>query len=113
MSRQPDENYEFDFSSFPEENVLDEGDLWEQYRKLCFNQNPPIPAVSLMRPVLQGAESSINFSHYGVGPHLPVIITMLKNVKNITELNLTNNSINSASAPSITDFIATAKPCLL
>jgi Ran GTPase-activating protein (RanGAP) involved in mRNA processing and transport len=96
----------YDFSQLDDEDDdFDHGGLWESYQNMCFTQHPPIPALSLMRPILNGEETNgANFAHQEIGSHLPVILRALTRVK-INDLILTDNSLDSGCIVPLIDFL--------
>lgn len=79
--------------------------LWEQYQKTCYSQNPPIPALSLMKPILSGDEIAAIFPHQHIGIHLPIILDMLLKTKVVNELNLRDNSLGPNCVNSLIEFV--------
>ncbi|KAK8884510.1 hypothetical protein M9Y10_043623 [Tritrichomonas musculus] len=98
-------NVAFDFNT--QEDDVDEEQLspWEQYTNLCYSQHPPIPALSLMKPILSGDEGSANFPHMQVGNHIPIILQMLNKVKIINDLNLSDNALDYTCVEPLVNFV--------
>lgn len=65
-----------------------------------------------MKPLLQGIEANANFSHYGIGVHLPIVLQMLNLIKGISDLNLTDNSLSSSCWKSLSAFVETSDSLL-
>jgi Ran GTPase-activating protein (RanGAP) involved in mRNA processing and transport len=96
----------YDFTQLDDEDEeYDRGGLWESYQNMCFAQHPPIPALSLMRPILNGEETNgANFEHQEVGSHLPIVLRALNRVK-INDLILTDNSLDASCIAPLIDFL--------
>lgn len=96
----------FDFSALRDDDDEDRnGSPWEVYASLCYSHNPPIPALSLMRPILSGDVVAAQFPHQEIGTHLPIILKMLKKMKIISELNLLDNALDSSCTGPLVDFV--------
>ena len=78
---------------------------WEQYQKTCYSQNPPVPALSLMKPILAGDEIAAVFPHQHIGIHLPIILDNLTKTKVVSELNLKDNSLAASCVESLIEFV--------
>lgn len=104
-SRVSTPNVAFDFNA--QDDDVDEEQLspWEQYTNLCYSQHPPIPALSLMKPILTGDEGSANFPHMQIGPHISIILQMLNKVKMINDLNLNDNALGSSCVEPLINFV--------
>ena len=48
----------YDFASIDKE-LDDDASLWESYQHQCFSQDPPVPALSLMQPILNGDKNEM------------------------------------------------------
>lgn len=84
----------------------DNGDLWEAYQSLCYSKQPPIPALSVMKPILQGNKFNANLAHYKIGRDLNVIVDMLIYVKTISLLNLSDNALDEGCIPKLVEFMS-------
>lgn len=100
----PDMSVVYDFNNKDDFNE-DEGTLWESYTKLCYSQTPPIPALSLMRPILSGEKQDALFPHQQISNHLPVILKLLKKMKVINNLDLSDNSLRPDCAQPLIEFV--------
>ncbi|KAK8895093.1 hypothetical protein M9Y10_023535 [Tritrichomonas musculus] len=100
----PDMSVVYDFNNKDDFNE-EEGTLWETYTKLCYSQTPPIPALSLMRPILSGDKQDALFPHQQISNHLPVILNLLKRMKAINNLDLSDNSLRPDCAQPLIDFV--------
>jgi hypothetical protein len=52
-----------DFSLIGRDLEEDSANMWELYTKVCYAIDPPVPALSLMRPILFGDQNSAFFAH--------------------------------------------------
>jgi hypothetical protein len=95
----------YDFSGIDRDLEDDSNSLWDLYQKLCYSQHPPIPALSLMRPILSGDQNSALFAHQHIGQHLHVILEMLTRSKVVGELNFSDNSLTPACVKPLVDFV--------
>lgn len=103
-----DSELAFDFENYnaePEQPDDEQDRLWAEYTQMCYSQNPPIPALSLMKPIIAGDEGSAIFPHQHISNHLPIILKMLIKSKRINELNLCDNSLTSMCVPALIEFV--------
>ena len=97
----------YEFAPITTEND-DQIELWDVYSNLCHSQNPPIPALSIMKPILSGTKFSAKLAHYKIGKHLPIILQMLSQVKNISILNLSDNILEPNCIPHLLEFLSSS-----
>ena len=95
----------FDFNAADDDSKDDSGNLWEYYKKVCYSQNPPIPALSLMKPILNGEETEAIFPHQQISTHLPIVLQLLTKMKVISILDLTDNSLRPECAKPLIEFV--------
>lgn len=98
-------NLAFDFNTIDDDVDDDQLTPWEQYTKLCFSQHPPIPAISLMKPILSGDEGSAHFQHMEIGPHISIVLQILTKNKMINDMNLKDNALDSSCVESLINFV--------
>ncbi|OHT02931.1 hypothetical protein TRFO_29877 [Tritrichomonas foetus] len=101
----PVQSVAFDFGAEVEDDDDEQFNNWEHYTKLCYSQHPPIPALSLMKPILSGDEGSANFPHMEIGSHINIILQMLTKVKMINDLNLKDNALDSSCVEALINFV--------
>lgn len=94
----------YDFASIDKE-LDDDASLWESYQHQCFSQDPPVPALSLMQPILNGDKNSAKFAHQNISCHLPLILEMLAKSKVVTELDISDNSLPPSVVPALVTFV--------
>ena len=104
LTKKVDDTPQFDFIPVTDDDN-ENGDPWEHYIKLCYNANPPITALSIMKPILSGHKFNANLSHYRVGRDLPVILKVLVLQKNISSLDLSDNSLDEECIPQLIHFM--------
>ena len=95
----------YDFASIDKEGEDDTASLWESYQAQCFSQDPPVPALSLMQPVLAGDKSAAMFTHQNISCHLPLILEMLAKSKVVSELDISDNSLPASVIPALISFV--------
>ncbi|OHS98528.1 hypothetical protein TRFO_08789 [Tritrichomonas foetus] len=100
-----DNSVAFDFNNPDDDDKDDSGTLWEYYTKLCYSQTPPIPALSLMRPILSGEEQDAIFPHQHISTHLSIVLKLLTKMKVINNLDLSDNSLRPDCAQPLIDFV--------
>lgn len=100
----PDMSVCYDFNA-QDQFSKNEGTLWETYTNLCYSQSPPIPALSLMRPILNGEEQEALFPHQQISNHLPIILKLLTKMKVINSLDISDNSLRADCAQPLIDFV--------
>lgn len=105
-SKPPTDPLVYDFSTVDrEQDDVEAPALWDVYTRACYSRDPPIPALSLMRPILGGDQSSAFFAHHHIADHLPVILDQLARTKIITEMDLTDNSLTAAVIGPLISFV--------
>jgi Ran GTPase-activating protein (RanGAP) involved in mRNA processing and transport len=95
----------YDFSTIDRDVDDESPSLWSTYKALCYARVPPIPALSIMQPVLFGDQATASFSHQMIGPHLPIVLDLLLRTKIVTELDLTDNALTSAAVKPLVTFV--------
>jgi hypothetical protein len=98
-------NLVYDFSSVDHEGDDDARTLWDQYARACYSHDPPIPALSLMRPILFGDQTSALFAHQQIARHLPIILDALARSKMVTELDISDNSLTADVVQPLIAFV--------
>jgi Ran GTPase-activating protein (RanGAP) involved in mRNA processing and transport len=95
----------YDFSTLEQEQQDDSQTLWDLYARTCYSQDPPIPALSLMRPILFGDQNAALFAHQQISRHLPIILDMLARTKLVSEIDISDNSLTSAVIQPLITFV--------
>ena len=95
----------YDFNAEMEDDDYEQLGNWENYTKLCYSRNPPVPALSLMKPVLNGEENAASFPHQHIGTNIDIILMMLGKVKGINDLNLEDNALDSSCTEPLIEFV--------
>jgi Ran GTPase-activating protein (RanGAP) involved in mRNA processing and transport len=95
----------YDFSAIDRDLEDDSPTLWDLYTKLCYAQQPPIPALSLMRPILFGDQNSAFFAHQHIGKHVNIILEMLTRSKVVSEIDFSDNSLTGDCITPLIDFV--------
>jgi Ran GTPase-activating protein (RanGAP) involved in mRNA processing and transport len=95
----------YDVSLIDQDLEDNAANMWELYTRICYAQDLPVPALSLMRPILFGDQNSALFAHQNVANHLPIIIDLLSRIKVVSELDLSDNSLTGAVVQPLIDFV--------
>jgi len=102
--KKPEEQLLYEFAPIGADGD-DQTDLWDTYCHHCYSQNPPIPALSVMKPILSGTKFSAKLAHYKIGKNLPIILQLLSQVKNISVINLSDNTLEPSCIPQLLEFV--------
>jgi hypothetical protein len=95
----------YDFSLIDRDLEDDSANMWELYTRMCYSQDPPVPALSLMRPILFGDQNSALFAHQNVANHLPIILDLLSRQKVVSEVDFSDNSLTHVIVNPLVDFV--------
>jgi hypothetical protein len=95
----------YDFSTIDREQEEEPPSLWDFYLNVCHSREPPIPALSVMQPVLYGDQTTAYFAHQMIGSHLPVVLDLLARTKIVSELDLSHNALTSSSVQPLITFV--------
>jgi Ran GTPase-activating protein (RanGAP) involved in mRNA processing and transport len=95
----------YDFSNIDRDLDDEPPSLWDAYTKACNSRDPPIPRLSIMRPILHSGEGSAFFANQMIGPNLPMVLEWLVRTKTVSELDLSYNAFTSAAVKPLINFI--------
>ena len=95
---------QFSFEPIDDEEA-ETSDLWENYQKLCRSQNPPVTVISALKPVFLGNKYSAHLAHYKLGKELNLILKVLTQQRNISSLDLSDNSLDENCIPELINFM--------